>query len=229
MNWQSVTLNLSDQEIQALKQQNARIIQHLEEGYPLKPELLAGLKQELTAVINKNTDFRKVMERIANSGEHYVVQLFHKDNEILNLPWSIAVDELTQQALGSIERLYLTKCLPDFMKGNTGLYQPKAAAPLKVLLMISSPEDSGWKSVLSYDEEEYENLKAFTPLIQTGAVEIDFTDDGSLETLKTKLKTNKYHILHFSGHGEYQDGKGHLALENPINLETELVTAREFA
>ncbi len=106
---------------------------------------------------------------------------------------------------------------------------PKAGPPLKVLVMISSPEDSEWKSVLSYDKEEYSILEAFQPLLQAGLVEIDFTEDGSLEALTAKLKKNKYHVLHFSGHGVFLEGTGYLQMENPLTLKTEFVKAADFA
>jgi tetratricopeptide (TPR) repeat protein len=227
MQWKTITLDLSEQEIQTLKQHNAKLIQHLEDHQPLKPEIISGLKEALTAAINQNAGFRSVMADLRHSGAHYAIQLVHDQNEILNLPWGMAIEQESQQPLAGIERLYLIKSLPQ-LQNKTTYYQPQAAAPLKVLVMLSSPEDSDIKSLLSYDEEEYEILKAFSPLLQTGAVQIDFTDDGSLETLKTKLKTNKYHMLHFSGHGLYKDNTGYLVLEDPLTLKTQLVKAEEF-
>jgi hypothetical protein len=102
--------------------------------------------------------------------------MLHPDNEILNLPWTMAVDSISNQQIGAIQRLYLTKGLPGCTEVREALKTPP---PLKILIMISSPEDAGWRSQLSYEDEELEILKAFQPLMQTGEVEIDFTDDGS--------------------------------------------------
>ncbi len=154
----------------------------------------------------------------------------HHDNEILNLPWSMAVENKSNKQLGNIERLYLTKSIPGCFEGKD-LDFPKASAPLKILIMISSPEDMEWKHRLSYEEEEHAILKAFEPLMHKGTVEVDFTEDGSLEALERKLKTNKYHILHFSGHATFRekDKTGYIQLEDPLSLKTHWISAQDFS
>jgi tetratricopeptide (TPR) repeat protein/GTPase SAR1 family protein len=229
-------LELSGKQVKSLKGHYQKVIQHLEKGLPLKMNVLEALKEDLTGIVNKHRGWQTLLKKIHDSGDYYCIHLLHPDNEILNLPWSMAVDNESGQPLGGINRLYLTKSIP-------GCFDEKskdltlAAAPLKILIMVSSPEDpeervnKGWEKRLSFEEEEFEILKAFEPLIQTGRVEIDFTEDGSLEALERKLKANKYHILHFSGHGKFseKDNTGYLQMENPLNLRTDLVTAHDFA
>jgi hypothetical protein len=218
------------------RQRIQKIFQHLEKSLPLKMAMLQALKDELSGIVNKTSEWQKVLTKIHDSGDYYCIHLLHPDNEILNLPWSMTVDAVSGQPLGSIRQLYLTKSIPRHFKEESKDFT-KAAPPLKILIMVSLPEDpddqvkQGWEKRISYEEEEFRILKAFEPLMQTGQVEIDFTEDGSLKALERKLKANKYHILHFSGHAIFseKDNTGYLQLENPVNLRTDRVTARDFA
>jgi CHAT domain-containing protein len=232
MQWHPLPLNLTGDDIGALKEINSAVLSHLEgeQFFSFKPAILHKLEAELTRVAAKQESLSNVISKLASSPDHCTVQLQHSDNEILNLPWTLAKCGEEARALGSMSRLYLTKTLAPALKGKSlPRYEPMAAAPLKILIMISSPVDSEWKSVLSYDEEEREILKAFQPLMQSGDVEIDFTEDGSLEALAEKIRNNKYHIVHFSGHGIFKNNEGYLELENPVNLKAESVTGKEFA
>ncbi|MCB0856258.1 MAG: CHAT domain-containing protein, partial [Bacteroidetes bacterium] len=149
----------------------------------------------------------------------HIVQLLHKDNRLLNLPWRLAVEDR--------EYLYITSGIRE--AENTALLTPKNPLPLKILVIVSSPEDLHEEARLSYEQEEMRIIQSFEPLFRHAKVQIDFTDDGSLESLKTKLKTNHYHILHFSGHGVYRNGTGYLQLEDERTLNQQLVKATEFA
>jgi len=193
-----LNLELTGKQIESLKAHYRKVIRHLEKGLPLKMDVLQALKDELTGIVDSHREWKSVLKNIHDTGDYYCIHLLHPDNEILNLPWSMAVDNVSGQPLGGIARLFLAKSIPGYFneksKDLTG-----AAAPLKILIMVSSPEDpgdrvnKGWEKRLSFEEEEFEILKAFEPLIQTGRVEIDFTEDGSLEALERKLKANKYH------------------------------------
>jgi tetratricopeptide (TPR) repeat protein len=226
----ALTIQLKETQIKQLKSHYRPVIRHLEEGFPLKMKVLETLKNDLSVIVNELPQWQEVLHAIHDSDDFYCVRLMHSDNEILNLPWSMAVDNKTNKQLGNIERLYLTKTIPECFE-EKGADFPKAPAPLKVLIMISSPEDTEWEHRLSYEEEEYAILEVFEPLMQQGAVEVDFTEDGSLEALERKLKTNKYHILHFSGHAIFREKEktGYLQLEAPLNLKTHLAEAENFA
>ncbi|NIM14347.1 MAG: CHAT domain-containing protein [Candidatus Aminicenantes bacterium] len=223
-------LRVKEEEVRELKNHYQKVIQHLEKGFPLKVKVLEELKASLSRIVKESRQWQEVLKAINRSGDYYCLHLLHEDNEILNLPWSMVIDNITDQPLGSIRRLYLTKGIPDYFK-EKGEDFPKAAAPLKVLMMISSLEDAEWKQRLSYEEEEFQILKAFEPLMQSWLVEVDFTEDGSLETLERKLKENQYHILHFSGHGVFvgKENIDFLVLEHPLTLKTHKVAGADFA
>ena len=160
MIWKSVTLDLSTDQVANLKAQNAKVIKHLEDGFPLQLKVLEALKTELTKIANTTPPLVKILEE-TKRGDHYAVQLLHSDNEILNLPWSLAVDNISGQALGAVNQLTLVKCLSGYVSRKK---LPAYAPPLKILFMISSPEDADWKSRLSFEDEEFHVLKAFEPL-----------------------------------------------------------------
>jgi tetratricopeptide (TPR) repeat protein len=230
MIWTPIPLELTPEQVTSLKDHNTRLLNYLEKGFPLKGSVLEALEQEMTEIVNQTEALVEVLKKIDNSGDHFVVQLEHPDNEILNLPWTMASDNRSQRKLGSIGQLYLTKVIPQLYDPDPSTIQHLIfPAPLKVLIMISSPEDTPYEKRLSYEEEEFLILKAFEPLMSSGDVEIDFTDDGSLQTLERKLKRNRYHVVHFSGHSIYKDGTSYLLLESPMTLKEELVTAAKFA
>ena len=230
MLYKTITLQLTAKQIQHLKKNSREVMQYLERGSPMQLTMLKELADDLTKIVKHSRQWQEVLQGINDSGEFYCVHLQHPDNEILNLPWSIAVDDISGKPLGQIPQLYLTKTIPGYFKPSNKDFQA-AAPPLKILIMISSPEDSPWGQYLSYEEEEFEILKAFEPLMQTGQVQVDFTEDGSLDTLERKLRINHYHILHFSGHSLFDeaDKTGYLLLEDPLSLKSQKVTDRDFA
>ena len=211
-------LNLTAEQSAQLKTLYAGLLKELEGGrHRLTPELFDGLRAAMRECLLQQPGFQEVWKQAETT--HHVVHLRHGDNELLNLPWRLAVEDRPY--------LHLLKGLPD---GNsTEIFQPKIPLPLKILVMISSPEDLSESERLSYEEEESLVISAFEPLFAHGQVEIDFTDDGSLESLQDKLRQNAYHILHFSGHGVFRDGNGYLLLEDDLTLNKQLVEAGQFA
>lgn len=184
----TLPLRLSEEEEKQLLRQYNAFVHQLENGKPLEPKLLIELRTAMRAALEAQPGFP---EWLADAQlNHHLLHLTHSGNELLNLPWRLAVEDAPF--------LYLTKGLP--AEGALPAYEPASALPLKVLVMIASPEDAGAGSRLSYEAEEDQIIRAFQPLYEHGQVQIDFTGDGSLSGLKRKLKENHYHILHFSGH-----------------------------
>ncbi|MEO5357919.1 MAG: CHAT domain-containing protein, partial [Nitrospirae bacterium YQR-1] len=229
MPWISVTLNISGEQRKVLKELGLLFAGEMESRGRADKKILEPLKEELSYIINANSEVKAIVKDALATGNHYALRLIDSDSEILNLPWSMAEESETDTPLGSIESLHILKTPAAVIDKNLSDFTPHIEAPLKILIMISSPLDLDYKSRLSYEQEEYDILKAFEPLLKTGHVEIDYTDDGSLEALKSKIKTNKYHILHFSGHGTFHEGRGYLLLEDHYNLKKKLVDEDEFA
>ncbi|MEO1382481.1 MAG: CHAT domain-containing protein, partial [Bacteroidota bacterium] len=221
-----VHLHLSDSQIASLLQQHEKIRAQFEGRYFLNGETLPPLAAELRDILLADSKFSRLYHEA--DPKHIAVQLIHPDNRILNLPW--------REAIKDKQRLYL---MVNVQKTKSeAVFVPTNPLPLKILIMVASPEDLEKEGRLNYEQEEKLIIQAFEPLLKEGKVEIDFTNDGSLERLEDKLKENHYHILHFSGHGVYdKEGRkgekvpntGYLLLEDEDTLKKKLVSAQTFA
>ncbi|MEO5358684.1 MAG: hypothetical protein H7844_15495 [Nitrospirae bacterium YQR-1] len=178
MRWRSVTLNILDEQRKILKELGLQFAGEIENRGTADKKILEPLKEELSYIINSNSEVKAIVKDALATGNHYTLRLIDFDSEILNLPWSMAEESETDTPLGSIESLHILKTPAAVIDKNLSDFTPHIAAPLKILIMISSPLDLDYKSRLSYEQEEYDILKAFEPLLKTGHVEIDYTDDG---------------------------------------------------
>jgi uncharacterized RDD family membrane protein YckC len=98
--------------------------------------------------------------------------------------------------------------------------------PLRILAMISAPSDVQRLQ----NEEEWDKLKAsLGDLIDQGMVQLDRLPVGSLAALQRPLRQQEYHVLHFVGHGLYDEdaNDGALVLEDE-NGQSRLVTGRDL-
>ncbi len=87
---------------------------------------------------------------------------------------------------------------------------------ISMLVVISSPLNLPDNMVLNTEKEQEVILGALDKLQREKKLDIDFVDDASLETIQDYLSEKDYHILHFTGHGEFNEsqGKGFLLLED---------------
>jgi len=127
--------------------------------------------------------------------------------ELMDLPWEFLFDEpdfLSASIWTPVVR-YL-----DVTKPATSLAVPP---PLRVLGMVSSPEDVGRLDVAA---ERRRIETALRPLRRRGRVELHWTQEATLESLLRKLMVGEFHIFHFVGHGAYDEvsGDGVLVLES---------------
>jgi roadblock/LC7 domain-containing protein len=98
--------------------------------------------------------------------------------------------------------------------------------PLRILAMISAPTDIPGLAA----EEEWGKLTgALDDLIRDGLVEVDRLEAGTLAALQRPLRLREYHVLHFIGHGSYDEDAqdGALAFEG-ADRRTRLVTGRDL-
>ena len=98
--------------------------------------------------------------------------------------------------------------------------------PLRILAMIPAPSDvPGLQG-----EEEWGKLNdALSDLARRGMVKVDRLKDGTLAALQLPLRWREYHVLHFIGHGWWDEDAqdGALALEGAGGT-TRLVTGRDL-
>ena len=98
--------------------------------------------------------------------------------------------------------------------------------PLRILTMISAPSDI---PALQGEEEWGKLNNALDDLIRQEMVQVDRLEVGTLSALQRPLRLHRYHVLHFVGHGGYDENAqdGALALEG-IDRKTRLVTGRDL-
>jgi len=87
---------------------------------------------------------------------------------------------------------------------------------ISMLVVISSPLNLPEHMVLDTVKEQKVILEALDKLQWERKLDIDFVDDASLDTIQEYLSEKDYHILHFTGHGEFDEikDKGFLLLED---------------
>ena len=81
--------------------------------------------------------------------------------------------------------------------------------PLRILVVICSPKGA---EQLNTGLERANLEPALKPLIDLDAVKIDWLEHATLGSLNTQLRSESYHILHFIGHGGFDETRGEGAL-----------------
>jgi tetratricopeptide (TPR) repeat protein len=130
--------------------------------------------------------------------------------ELNDIPWEFLHDGenfLVTQAETLISRLPLS--IEKKKKGNLN-------QAISMLVVISNPLNLPVNMVLNTEKEQEIILEALDKLQRERKLDIDFVDDASLDTIQDYLSEKDYHILHFTGHGVFDENqdKGFLLLED---------------
>ncbi len=123
--------------------------------------------------------------------------------ELGGIPWEYLYDEpnfLSINAWTPVVR-YL-----DLPKPRRAL---EMELPLRILGVISNPLDA---EPLDVEVERAKLENALKPLTDANAVTIDWLEEPTLLALTKRLRPDTYHILHFIGHGGFDDANGEGAL-----------------
>ena len=151
-------------------------------------------------------------------GERFLT-LQSPDARVLRLPWELLRDKAGPLITAgvSIRRHVEQPVTPTV---------PQFTLPLNVLYVIARPIDAGFIDPRSSVGGV---MEALAPLIETGFVTVDFVRPPTFEQLSRTLERGRYDMLHFDGHGFYDDrlGLGGLAFEQ-ADHRTHLVTAGEL-
>lgn len=215
------TLLLSPREISILREEYLVLLRKLEQGNMLEKYYLATLQKGMRDILYAQPGMQDFLQQAREQPlNRYHLHLICSDKELLNLPWQMAFDD------EGCPYICVSKstAVPDPLAE----YKPQAG-PLKILIMISSPGDLDTDERLAYEKEQRIIIDALDPLLETGQVQIELTENGSLQSLERQLQSQHYHILYFSGHGVYENKTGYLQLEDDITGETCLVNAQELA
>jgi hypothetical protein len=126
-------------QLKALKDYNARLVHQLEHHLPVERDVLSQVTELLGQVVLQTPTWVDVLRQVHDGGDHHVVRLLHDDNEVLNMPWGMATDPISNQSLSTIRRLMLAKCPKKFAVDAGPGQAVSLASPLKVLVMIDLP------------------------------------------------------------------------------------------
>jgi tetratricopeptide (TPR) repeat protein len=129
--------------------------------------------------------------------------------ELNDLPWEYLYDASRHRFLG----LSLETPLVRYMDLPERIRPLGVVPPLKVLVMISSPQDYPLLDV----EREWTRLReALGHLEQQRLLVLERLEEATLAALQRRLRRGPYHVFHFIGHGGFdqQAQDGQLILED---------------
>ena len=141
--------------------------------------------------------------------------------DLANSPWEYLYDD-EYGFLGLDPRTALVR----YLEMSAPVQPFPIRPPLRILTIVSAPTD-----IPEIDgEKEWGKLKdELDGLVRDGMVQLDRLETGTLAELLPPLRQNEYHVLHFIGHGGYDEEAhdGALAFEDE-DRNTRLVTGRDL-
>ena len=141
--------------------------------------------------------------------------------DLANIPWEYLYDD-EYGFLGLDPRTALVR----YLEMSAPVQPFPIRPPLRILTIVSAPTD-----IPEIDgEKEWGKLKdELDGLVRDEMVQLDRLETGTLAELLPPLRQNEYHVLHFIGHGGYDEEAhdGALAFEDE-DRNTRLVTGRDL-
>jgi hypothetical protein len=141
--------------------------------------------------------------------------------ELTNIPWEYLYDREYGFIGLSPETAFVR-----YVEIPTPVRPFPISPPLRILAMISAPSDI---EELQSEEEWSKLNEALSDLISRDMVQVDRLPTGTLAALQRPLRLHEYHVLHFIGHGGWDEDvqDGALALEG-ANGKIRLVSGRHL-
>lgn len=142
--------------------------------------------------------------------------------ELASLPWEFLYDPAAEGFLALLGDVSIARYLEIPQP-----HRPIATVrPLKILVAIASPQDYPALNI----ESEWQGLKnALGKLEEAGLVQLERLQPATPEALQRHLRQADYHVLHFIGHGGFDEEsrEGVLVLENE-QRKGQLVSSQHF-
>ncbi|WP_412069606.1 CHAT domain-containing protein [Rubrivirga sp. IMCC43871] len=122
--------------------------------------------------------------------------------ELAGLPWELIYNDVTREALG---RSKFTPVIRSFDVAQPYEMRP-FAPPLRVLLVLANPSDT---KPLDLDGEK---RRVVATLEGLDNVEVTVIEHATEAKLYDALDTGHFHVLHYMGHGGFNDQRGGVLL-----------------
>nr|MBA2392635.1 CHAT domain-containing protein [Ktedonobacteraceae bacterium] len=119
------------------------------------------------------------------------------------LPW-----ELLYDPAASDERGFLAQRRPLLRFAPSETHPNPLPSPLRILVLISSPLSLGEDSRVDVESERAAIEEATREARESGLLYLLIEDDVTLERVQQALTRFKPHIVHFIGHGGYDENNG---------------------
>lgn len=175
-------------------------------GAVFRGEILAAFRSSL-AICRKNNHGLRLLLRLGSVPDLAV------------FPWEYLFDFARGSFLGQSDETTIVRC-PAAGDAPRPL---QVKSPLRVLVVTAGPQNLPRLEI----ERECEHLRnAFES--STPPIDHQRIDRTTLESLRLQLKNNTFHVLHFIGHGEFDDGSGQggLVLEDENRRAYPVVSPR---
>ncbi|MBU0511176.1 MAG: CHAT domain-containing protein [Chloroflexi bacterium] len=140
---------------------------------------------------------------------------------LMRLPWELMYSQDDGGFLSTSKRFSLSRYLPV----PHPVEPTQVGLPLRILVVISSPSNL---PRLDFRHECRILEDALAKLVSTRGVDLIFEQDARREYLLTRLQQEKFHVLHFVGHGGWVADRGAVALIKEDG-QADLVDAETFA
>jgi hypothetical protein len=120
---------------------------------------------------------------------------------IAEKPWEFAYDHGRQSFLATEEIHFVRNVLTNVPADQI----VRSDRPLRILVVSAQPVGFGR---LSIEQELAVIQRGFEPLADAGLVEIDSLARATPSMIHNRLTSNKYQVVHFIGHGVYDEKRG---------------------
>ena len=117
---------------------------------------------------------------------------------IAEKPWEFAYDQGRKSFLATEETHFIRNVLTNVPADEIS----RADGPLRILVASAQPVGFGR---LSIQQEVAVIERGFAPLVEAKLVEIDTLARATPSSIHGLLSTGKYHVVHFIGHGVYDE------------------------
>jgi hypothetical protein len=147
----------------------------------------------------------------SRAGRRLDIVLTSMVNWVADKPWEFAYDRNRESFLAT-EAVNFTRNVLTAVPAEEPVSHPER--PLRILVVVAQPVGLG---LLSAEEEEHVVRRGFQALEDAGLATLEFMLRARIEELHERLRNPDIDILHFVGHGEYEESEneGYLVFENP--------------
>ena len=163
--------------------------------------------------------FRSSQNIARSRGRQLRIRLRVRNAPLLSdLPWEFLYDRQNNHFLA------LSPFVRELDLSRSSV-EPPLISPLRILVVNSKPAGV---ETLDGDRELRMLENALTDLRDNGLVELEQLEVATLDELRSQLRRSEWHVLHFIGHGGFEDGNGGLLVFQNARGEAVEVSAEKL-